>query len=144
MFDALILTAQGASGSASDRRHAIAEFARNHPQDPVDVIIADFMSEANMVTGAARKVDRLQAPSKQDAATQGSMAAAMPGYEPSFLLALEPALEDLARHGIKLAVNAGNSDTKGLYKVVVQMIQAKGLKLKVSKYSLLVPKAYAD
>ncbi|KAF4150828.1 hypothetical protein CNMCM6069_005741 [Aspergillus lentulus] len=114
----------GASGSASDRRHAIAEFAHNYPQDPVDVIIADFMSEANMVTGAARKIDRLQAQGKQDAA--------MPGYETSFLLALEPALEDLARHGIKLAVNAGNSDTEGLYKVVAQMVQAKGLKLKVS------------
>jgi hypothetical protein len=61
----------------------------------------------------------------------------MPGYETSFLLALEPALEDLAKHGIKLAVNAGNSDTEGLYKVVAQMIQAKGLKLKVSKYLLL-------
>jgi hypothetical protein len=134
----------GASGSASDRRHAIAEFVRNHPQDPVDVIIADFMSEANMVTGAARKAGQLQAPSKQDAATQDSMVAAMPGYEPSFLLALEPALEDLARNGIKLAVNAGNSDTEGLYKVVVQMIQAKGLKLKVSNYSFLVMKAYAD
>ncbi|GFF41775.1 hypothetical protein IFM46972_06655 [Aspergillus udagawae] len=114
----------GASGSASDRRHAIAEFAHNYPQDPVDVIIADFMSEANMVTGAARKVGQLQAQSKQDAA--------MPGYEPSFLLALEPALEDLAKHGIKLAVNAGNSDTEALYKVVAQMIQAKGLKLKVA------------
>ncbi|KAF4160784.1 hypothetical protein CNMCM6936_003783 [Aspergillus lentulus] len=114
----------GASGSASDRRHAIAEFAHNCPQDPVDVIIADFMSEANMVTGAARKIDRLQAQGKQDAA--------MPGYETSFLLALEPALEDLARHGIKLAVNAGNSDTEGLYKVVAQMVQAKGLKLKVA------------
>lgn len=56
----------------------------------------------------------------------------MPGYEPSFLLALEPALEDLAKHGIKLAVNAGNCDTEGLYKVVVQMVQAKGLKLKVA------------
>jgi hypothetical protein len=93
------------------------------------VIIADFLSEANMVTGAARKVGRLQAQDKQNAT--------MPGYETSFLLALEPALEDLAKHGIKLAVNAGNSDTEGLYKVVAQMIQAKGLKLKVSNYLLL-------
>ncbi|KMK63447.1 hypothetical protein Y699_04277 [Aspergillus fumigatus Z5] len=77
-----------------------------------------------MVTGAARKVGQLQA--------QGNQDASMPGYEPSFLLALEPALEDLAKHGIKLAVNAGNCDTEGLYKVVVQMVQAKGLKLKVA------------
>ena len=47
----------GASGSASDRRHAMAAFAKAYPQDPVDVIISDYLSEANMVTAAARKVD---------------------------------------------------------------------------------------
>lgn len=39
----------GASGSASDRRHAMAAFAKAYPNDPVDVIISDYMSEANMV-----------------------------------------------------------------------------------------------
>ncbi|PWY66454.1 DUF1446-domain-containing protein [Aspergillus heteromorphus CBS 117.55] len=121
-----IRIAEGASGSSADRRHAIAEFARNHPRDPVDVIIADFMSEANMVTAAARKVDLDQL---GDAQTPPTIA---PGYEASFLLALSPALEDLAKHGIKLAVNAGNTDTEGLYKVVKQMVEAKGLKLKVA------------
>ncbi|KAF9885867.1 hypothetical protein FE257_012245 [Aspergillus nanangensis] len=114
----------GASGSASDRRHAIAEFARNYPQDPVDVIIADFMSEANMVTAAARRVDQ----DKQDP----SGAPTAPGYELAFLLALQPALEDLAKHKIKVAVNAGNTDTEGLYQAVIKMIQAKGLDLKVA------------
>ncbi|KAL4735252.1 hypothetical protein BDV11DRAFT_208657 [Aspergillus similis] len=94
-----------ASGSASDRRHAIAEFARNYPQDPVDVIIADFMSEANMVVAAGRRVDLDEARGKLDASKDGSDIP--PGYELSFLLALQPALEDLAKHGIKLAVNAG-------------------------------------
>ncbi|GMG11567.1 unnamed protein product [Aspergillus oryzae] len=119
----------GASGSASDRRHAITEFARNYPQDPVDVIIADFMSEANMVTGAARRIDQDKA---QGGAgnSMSAMPASAPGYEPAFLLALEPALEDLAKHGIKVAVNAGNADTEGLYKVVTQMVKAKGLNLK--------------
>lgn len=119
----LIVFFAGASGSTSDRRHAIAEFAQNYPQDPVDVIIADFMSEANMVTGAARRVDQDKAQANQDPAP--------PGYELSFLLALHPALENIAKHGIKLAVNAGNTDTEGLYKVVTQMVQAKGLGLKV-------------
>ncbi|KAE8152388.1 DUF1446-domain-containing protein [Aspergillus avenaceus] len=114
----------GASGSTSDRRHAISEFARNYPQDPVDVIIADFMSEANMVTGAARRVDQEK---PQDTGTP-----AAPGYELSFLVALEPALEDLAKYGIKLAVNAGNSDSEGLYNVVTQMVKAKGLNLKIA------------
>ncbi|KAE8157498.1 hypothetical protein BDV40DRAFT_278202 [Aspergillus tamarii] len=121
----------GASGSTSDRRHAIAEFARNCPRDPIDVIIADFMSEANMVTGAARRID-------QDKAQEGAgnnlsaIPTSSPGYELAFLLALEPALEDLAKHGIKVAVNAGNADTEGLYKVVTNMIKAKGLNLKVA------------
>lgn len=76
-----------------------------------------------MVTGAARRVDQEKAQGKQDLLP--------PGYEPAFLLALQPALEDIAKHGIKIAVNAGNTDTEGLYKVVTQMVQAKGLDLKV-------------
>ncbi|KAL4891508.1 DUF1446-domain-containing protein [Aspergillus ambiguus] len=115
----------GASGSASDRRHAIAEFARNYPQDPVDVIIADFMSEANMATGAARRVDH-------DRQVARGLQPTAPGYEPAFLLALQPALYDIAKHGIKLAVNAGNTDTEGLYKAVTTMVQAKRLNLKVA------------
>ncbi|KAI9930605.1 hypothetical protein ASPWEDRAFT_27121 [Aspergillus wentii DTO 134E9] len=114
----------GASGSSADRRHAMAEFARNHPQDPVDVIIADFMSEANMVTAAGRRVDQQS--------NQGTGAPVAPGYELTFLLALEPALNDIAKHGIKVAVNAGNTDTRGLYDVVTRMVQSKGLDLKVA------------
>ncbi|KAL4957311.1 hypothetical protein BDW69DRAFT_191742 [Aspergillus filifer] len=117
-----------ASGSASDRRHAIAEFARNYPQDPVDVIIADFMSEANMAVGAGRRIDQEHTRSKSSAEDSNSS----PGYEMSFLLALQPALENLAKYGIRLAVNAGNTDTKGLYEVVMQMVGAKGLDLKVA------------
>lgn len=83
------------------------------------MIIADFMSEYNMATAAGRRVD------------QTSSQAAAPAYDLSFLEAVEPALEDLAKHGIKLAVNAGVTDTKGLYDVVVHMVQAKKLGLKV-------------
>lgn len=107
----------GASGSASDRRHAIAEFARHYTKDPVDVIIADFMSEFNMSTVASRRVHPVEN--------------AMPAYDLSFLQALEPALGDLAKHGIKLAVNAGVCDTKGLYETVERMVKSKGLDLKV-------------
>ncbi|KAJ5297333.1 hypothetical protein N7508_007582 [Penicillium antarcticum] len=107
----------GASGSTSDRRKAIADFARHHPTDPIDVIIADFMSEYNMATAAGRRVDQTSS---------------QPAYDLSFLEAVEPALEDLAKHGIKLAVNAGVTDTKGLYEVVVRMVQAKKLDLKVA------------
>lgn len=62
------------------------------------------------------------------------MAAADPAFETSFLEALEPALPDLAKYGIRVAVNAGASDTEGLYKVVRDMVQRKGLgsKLKLT------------
>ncbi|KGQ01326.1 hypothetical protein PAAG_12007 [Paracoccidioides lutzii Pb01] len=109
----------GASGSASDRRHAMATFARNHPQDPIDVIISDYMSEYNMATAAGKRVD-----SGGDSK--------IPAYDPSFLGALEPALEDLARYGIKVAVNAGVADTPALYEVVEGMVRKKGLALKVA------------
>jgi hypothetical protein len=107
----------------------------------VDVIIADFMSEANMVVAAGRRVDSeiARGSSNTDAADL------FPGYEPSFLLALQPALEDLAKYRIKLAVNAGNTDTEGLYKVVAQMVRAKGLDLKVSMPShilIVIPGSY--
>ncbi|KAL4863093.1 hypothetical protein BDV12DRAFT_189920 [Aspergillus spectabilis] len=117
-----------ASGSASDRRHAIVEFACNYPQEPVDVIIADFMSEANMAVAAGRRADLDQAHSKSKVESTDIS----PGYEPSFLLALQPALEYLAKYRIKLAVNAGNTDTEGLVRVVTHMVRAKGLDLKVA------------
>lgn len=88
------------------------------------MIIADFMSEFNMATAAGRRVD-------QGTVADGTAAGAPPAYDLSFLEALEPALEDLAKYGIKLAVNAGVTDTKGLYDVVMKMVQAKGLDLKV-------------
>jgi hypothetical protein len=86
------------------------------------VIIADFMSEYNMATAAGRRVDQ-------------SSRATAPAYDLSFLEAVEPALEDLAKHGIKLAVNAGVTDTKGLYEVMERMVQAKNLDLKVGQVS---------
>lgn len=85
------------------------------------------MSEYNMATAAGRRVD-------QDSKSDNTPAP--PAYDLSFLQALEPALEDLAKHEIKLAVNAGVTDTKGLYEVVMQMVQRKGLDLKVSDFYL--------
>lgn len=108
----------GCSGAATDRRAALAQLAKNHPNDPVDVIIGDWMSEFNMTTRAAMKSD------------QGGDA-----YEPTFIEALEPALEDLAKYGIKVAVNAGASDTRLLHRVVTDMVRSKGLGLKVAYIS---------
>lgn len=120
----------GASGSASDRRHALASFAKAYPQDPVDVVINDYMSEANMVTAAARKVDSSAAFGSYSGSEPSTVTA--PAFETSFLEALEPALNDLAKYSIKVVVNAGASDTEGLYSVVCGMIQRRGLKIPVA------------
>jgi Acyclic terpene utilisation family protein AtuA len=104
----------------------MSQFAKAHPTDPVDVIISDYMSEGNMPVSAARKLA-----SSAGATSPGTILdVSGPAFEPSFLEALEPALEDLAKHGIKVAVNAGASDTEGLYNVVVEMIKKKGLDIK--------------
>lgn len=124
-----LTTLSGASGAASDRRHAMAEFARNYLLDPVDVIISDYMSEFNMSAAAGRRVD-----------TDGSTATneglinnkGGPAYEVSFLEALEPALEYLDKYGIRVAANAGVTDTKALYDAVSNMVKSKGLNLKVA------------
>jgi hypothetical protein len=43
-----------------------------------------------------------------------------------------PALEDIQRKGIKVAVNAGASDTEMLAKLVEKVVNEKGLTLKVA------------
>jgi hypothetical protein len=53
-------------------------------------------------------------------------------YEPTFLEALSPALLNIHKHGIKVAVNAGASDTKGLSKAVEKMIREQALDGKVN------------
>ncbi|EXJ69252.1 uncharacterized protein A1O5_07288 [Cladophialophora psammophila CBS 110553] len=54
------------------------------------------------------------------------------GFEPTFLEALEPALPHIAKHGIKVVVNAGVSDTRLLHTTVVSLLKEKGLSLKVA------------
>jgi hypothetical protein len=53
-------------------------------------------------------------------------------WEPTFIEALQPALEALASTGKKLVCNAGASDTGKLAEVVKSMIDEKGLQLKVA------------
>ncbi|KIV86658.1 hypothetical protein PV11_02257 [Exophiala sideris] len=119
----------GASGSVSDRRHAIASFAKAYPSDPVDVIICDFMSEVNMTVAAGRKTEQQAAANDSE---PNPFMGAGPAFEASFLEALEPALEDLAKYKIKVAANAGNADTEALYKLVCNMVKKKGLKIPVA------------
>ena len=103
-----------ASGSVTDRRHAFADIAKS---EDVHFIVGDWMSEYNMTTRGGGKVD-----------SNGSS----DEFETSFLEAFLPALPHLAAKRIKVAVNAGASDTKKLHDVVVNEIRVRGLDLKVA------------
>ncbi|KAF2014672.1 DUF1446-domain-containing protein [Aaosphaeria arxii CBS 175.79] len=105
----------GCSGSTTDRRDAMRLLASNYENDPIDVFAGDWMSEGNMTVRAGSKIN-------------GQMDA----YEPTFLEALEPALPCIAKYRIKVAVNAGASDTEKLHKVVQKMVKGRGLNLNVA------------
>lgn len=103
-----------ASGSVTDRRHGLAELAQN---EDLHFIVGDWMSEYNMTTRGGGKVKQNQQSSE---------------FETSFMESIEPALPNIARRKIKVAVNAGASDTKKLHDVLVKSIQDKGLVLRVA------------
>jgi len=119
----------GCSGSASDRRHALLALARSHPLDPIDVITGDWMSEANMTRQGANKAAAAAAAAAASVSAPSSLAHTAHDYffEPTFLEALQPALPYLARYGIRVAVNAGASDTRRLAGVVESMVAKAGL-----------------
>ena len=103
-----------ASGSVTDRRHGFADLAKN---EDVHFIVGDWMSEYNMTTRGGSKVG-----------SNGSSEE----FETSFLEAFLPALPHLASRKIKVAVNAGASDTKKLYDIVVKEIDSRGLNINVA------------
>lgn len=103
-----------ASGSVTDRRHGLAELAQD---ENIHFIVGDWMSEYNMTTRGGAKVKQNHESSE---------------FETSFMESIEPALASIATRGIKLAVNAGASDTEKLHDVLVQSIADKGLDLKVA------------
>lgn len=103
------------SGSVSDRRHGFVELAES---EDVQYIVGDWLSEYNMTTRGA---------SKASSSTQITSE-----FEPTFLESIEPALPYLEQRGIKVAVNAGASDTRKLHDTLTEIIRAKGLNLKVA------------
>lgn len=107
--------------------------AANCANDPIDVIIGDWMSEANMTSRGSSKYDQIASTKPNDGAQfPPGPAGAAASYEPTFLEALEPALPHIAKHGIKVACNAGASDTELLHEAVTSMIKAQGLALKTA------------
>ncbi|KAF2226139.1 hypothetical protein BDZ85DRAFT_232446 [Elsinoe ampelina] len=106
-----------ASGAVTDLPENLAILAKDAE---IDFIVGDWMSEYNMTIRGASKVST--SPSDDDTAN----------YEHQFVESLEPALEHLAHRKIRLAVNAGASDTERLHQKLVAMIKAKGFDLTVA------------
>src|ERR1700753_4225472 len=113
----------GASGGFSDRQRAISSLAKLD----IDVIVGDWLSECTMTLHGAQKIDneRLRAEGKLMEQPVGL-------FDPTFIDNLSPALHDIERKGIKVAVNAGASDTKLLAESVEAEVKKLGLNLKVA------------
>ncbi|CAK7212150.1 hypothetical protein SCUCBS95973_001344 [Sporothrix curviconia] len=114
----------GCSGGFTDRQRAIGDIAKNCD---VDCIIGDWLSECTMTLHGAQKIEneKLKAEGRLPAKVRGL-------YDPSFMENLEPALPYLQSKNIKLAVNAGASDTEMLAQVVLAEVKRQGLDLKVA------------
>src|ERR1700712_429227 len=113
----------GASGGFSDRQRAIKSLAALD----IDVIVGDWLSECTMTIHGAQKTanERLRAEGKLMEEPVGL-------FDPTFLENLSPALADIAAKGIKVAVNAGASDTPLLANLVQEEVTKLGLNLKVA------------
>ena len=117
----------GASGGFSDRVHAISRLAKN---EDVDVIVGDWLSELTMTIHGTGKVRNQERFAGRELSWEEQVQNAM--FAENFMDCFEPAIDDLARRGIKLAVNAGASDTEILAKIVQQTVKDRGVDLKVA------------
>ena len=113
-FTPKTLRIASASGSVTDRRYGFAALAKD---EDVSFIVGDWMSEYNMTSRGGAKV------------ISGASTAE---FEECFLESITPALPDLARRGIKVAVNAGASDTEKLHNYLTKIVQEQGLDLKIA------------
>jgi hypothetical protein len=120
----------GASGGFSDRRFAIPRMAKTAE---CDVIVGDWLAEMTMTEHGVMKARRLEnaAEDKQQLNHLGEGADA-PMYSVNFLDCFEPAIADLKKNGIKLAVNAGSCDTEVLAQLVQKMCEDAGHSMKVA------------
>lgn len=118
----------GASGGFSDRVRAISSLAAN---EDVDVIVGDWLSEMTMTIHGTGKVKKLAEVGDFKALTfEEQVANAM--FAENFMDCFDPAIDDLAKRGIKLAVNAGASDSEILAKLVQKRVKERGHNLKVA------------
>lgn len=113
----------GSSGGFSDRQRAIGDLAKNCE---IDCIIGDWLSECTMTLHGAAKVDN------DNLRKAGKLLEEPAGlFDPTFMDNIAPALPYLKSKNIKVAVNAGASDTELLAKKCEEEIKKQGIDLKV-------------
>ncbi|KAG9256721.1 uncharacterized protein F5Z01DRAFT_485301 [Emericellopsis atlantica] len=113
----------GSSGGFSDRQRAIGDLAKNCD---VDCIIGDWLSECTMTLHGAQKQEN------EKLRKAGQLTDEPVGlFDPTFMDNLSPALPYLKSKNIKVAVNAGASDTELLATTVEKEVKRQGLDLKV-------------
>ncbi|ERT00217.1 uncharacterized protein SPSK_08869 [Sporothrix schenckii 1099-18] len=117
----------GASGGFSDRVRAIESLAR---YEDVDVIVGDWLSEMTMTMHGTARVRNQNANAGKELTWEEEVRNAM--FAENFLDCFEPAIEYLAKNKVRLAVNAGASDTEILAKIVQAKVTEKGYNLKVA------------
>jgi hypothetical protein len=111
----------GSSGGFSDRVRAIHDLAKN---EDVDVIVGDWLSELTMTIHGTGKIQKQEQLKGKPLTWEEQLDNAM--FAENFMDCFEPAIEHLAKRGIKLAVNAGASDTEILAKLVKKRCEEKG------------------
>jgi len=116
----------GASGGFSDRVRAIASLAKN---DECDVIVGDWLSELTMTIHGTGKIKNMEQ-MVQARTFEEKLNYAM--FAENFLDCFLPAVPDLANKGVKLAVNAGASDTELLAQLVDKKVKEMGYNLKIA------------
>lgn len=113
----------GSSGGFSDRQRAIGDLAKNCD---IDCIIGDWLSECTMTLHGAQKQEN------EALRNAGELKEEPMGlFDPTFMDNLAPALPYLKSKNIKVAVNAGASDTELLARIVDEEIKRQGIDLKV-------------
>jgi hypothetical protein len=119
----------GVSGGQLDRNVGISTMAK----DPeIDAIVGDWLSENTMTVQGMAKVKSMAASTNGDTPRPLEEAMKTANYANQFVDCFTRALDDLAKNHIKLAVNAGGSDTELLAKVCQKLAHDAGHDLKVA------------
>jgi hypothetical protein len=109
-----------AMGAVTDLAENMAVLAA---RKDIDFIVGDWMSEYNMASRGSLKATSLSSPPGDP--TEAA-------FEINFLESIEPCLKDIAQNGIKVAVNAGCSDTEQLFKELTDLIARHDVRLNVA------------